>query len=104
MRYAARAFQVADASCLRMKPRKPFRRGPGAKAARAGGSVNLRVDGKPLLDRPCRRDHRYATGYRPSTTKQLRLRMVNDRARSAGRIVVLVSLPKTNVSAGLPRR
>jgi len=101
-----RPEQVADASCV-WTPDGWTARPPRA-TRRTHGSLNLTVNGRPVLDTECRtKGHTYTAKVTPRRKTGLTLRLVNAGPAPkvpGGRITVVVSKARTKVADALPER
>ncbi len=95
--------QVADASCRWSGVQRTWVPYPTGAVARSHGSLNLRVEGRPLAGDACHRaSHVYSRVVRPTRTAPLRLAVATRATGASGWLRVLVSAPGTDVAPGLP--
>jgi hypothetical protein len=98
-----RPDQVADATCVWSPTARGWTSAPDAATGAEHGSLDLTVNRQSLLAGDCHpKGHKYSLRYTPTRTGPLRLQVDNRREGATGRIVVVVSKRKRDVTAALP--
>lgn len=95
--------EVADATCVWSPGADDWAAAPDATTAERHGSLDLTVDRETTLGSECHaKGHKYTRRYTPTRTGPLRLQVDNQQDGATGKIVVVVSKPKTDVTDALP--
>jgi hypothetical protein len=98
-----RPDQVADATCVWSPAANAWTPAPDAATGAQHGSLELSVHRESVLPADCHpTGHKYSLRYTPTRTGPLRLQVDNRQPGATGRIVVVVSKRKQDVTAALP--
>ena len=98
-----RPDQVADATCVWSPAAGAWTPAPDATTGAQHGSLDLTVGRESLLGGDCHpKGHKYTLRYTPTRTGPLRLQLENRQPGATGKVVVVVSTRKRDVTAALP--